>query len=80
LLNGEFNPKKAANTTLNWWIEAERKGYNHIRYIEDLGDFSFLNGQWRRYLPYLEDPDFFEWETSKERIVTSQNTLYTPFP
>jgi len=79
MLNGKFDHKKAANATLNWWIEAERKGYNHIRYIEDLGDFSFLNGQWRRYLPYWEDPDFLEWETSKEHIVTSQNTLYNPF-
>ncbi len=77
--NGKVDHEKAASVTLNWWIEAERKGYNHIRHIEDLGDFSFLKGQWRRYLPYWEDPNFLEWETPKEQIVATHNPLYNPF-
>jgi len=74
MLNGKINYDKAAVDGLNWWTEAKRKGYNHIRDIEDVGDFSFVNGQWQKWIteywldPRWGDPNISEWVESKEPV------------
>jgi KaiC/GvpD/RAD55 family RecA-like ATPase len=44
--NGKLDYDKVVIAGLEWWAEAMRKGYKHIRDIEDVGDFSFINGKW----------------------------------
>jgi len=67
LPDGKLDYKKAVANGLNWWAEAKRRGYKHIREIEDFGDFSFANGQWQKYItdywldPRWEDPNVSEW-------------------
>jgi hypothetical protein len=79
--NGKFDCEKAVNAGLNRWAEAKRKGYKHMRDIEDLGDFSFVNGQWQKYVkdywldPRWDDPDVSEWVESREKV----GVVYTPF-
>jgi len=79
--NGKLDYEKAVNTGLNRWAEAKRKGYKHMRDIEDLGDFSFVNGQWQKYVtdywldPGWGDPDVSEWVESREKV----GIVYTPF-
>ena len=79
--NGKLDPEKAVTTGLNWWAEAKRKGYNHVRDIEDVGDFSFVNGQWQKYVtecwldPRWEDPTVSEWVEVNEPV----GVVYTPF-
>jgi hypothetical protein len=63
------------------WAEAKRKGYKHIRELEDVGDFSFVNGQWQKWItecwldPRWDDPNVSEWVESKG---TGRGT-YDPF-
>ena len=79
--NGKLDCEKAVIAGLNRWAEAKRKGYNHLRDIEDLGDFSFINGQWRKYVmdywhdPRWDDPNVSEWVKSEERV----GVVYDPF-
>jgi len=79
--NGKFDCEKAVNAGLNRWAEAKRKGYKHMRDIEDLGDFSFVNGQWQKYVtdywldPRWDDPDVSEWVESRETV----GIVYDPF-
>ena len=79
--NGKLDYEKAVNAGLNRWAEAKRKGYKHMRDIEDLSDFSFANGQWQKYVtdywldPRWDDPDVSEWVESKETV----GVVYTPF-
>jgi hypothetical protein len=79
--NGKFDPEKAVNDGLNRWAEAKRKGYNHARNIEDVGDFSFLKDQWQPYVtdywldPRWTDPNISEWTDSKEPT----GVVYVPF-
>jgi hypothetical protein len=81
MANGKFDCEKAVNAGLNRWAEAKRKGYKHIRDIEDLGDFSCVNGQWQKYItdywldPRWDDPDVSEWAESREKV----GVVYTPF-
>jgi hypothetical protein len=81
MANGKFDCEKAVNAGLNRWAEAKRKGYKHMRDIEDLGDFSCVNGQWRKYItdywldPRWDDPDVSEWAESREKV----GVVYTPF-
>jgi len=78
--DSEFDKEKAVQAALDFWNEAERKGYKHVRHIEDLGDFSFINGQWQKYVtnywldPIWDDPNVSEWVESKESGVA-----YKPF-
>jgi len=80
--NGKLDCEKAVNTGLNRWAEAKRKGYKHMRDIEDLGDFSFVNGQWQKYVkdywldPRWDDPDVSEWVVESRETV---GVVYTPF-
>jgi hypothetical protein len=79
--NGKLDYEKAVNDGLNRWAEAKRKGYKHMRDIEDLGDFSFVNGQWQKYVkeywldPRWANPNVSEWVESKETV----GVMYTPF-
>jgi len=72
--NGKLDYEKAIIDGLKWWAEAKRKGYKHIRIIEDVGDFSFVNGQWQEYIlhhwldPRWNDPDVSEWVEYKEPL------------
>ena len=79
--NGKLDCEKAVNTGLNRWAEAKRKGYNHVRIIEDVGNFSFINGQWQKYItdywldPRWNDATISEWVESEEQV----GVVYVPF-
>jgi len=79
--NGKFDCEKAVNAGLNRWAEAKRKGYKHKRHIEDVGDFSFVNGQWQKYVkdywldPRWADPNVSEWTEAKGHV----GVVYKPF-
>jgi len=79
--NGKLDYEKAIINGMNWWAEAKKKGFNHVRDIEDLGDFSFINGQWQKYItdywldPRWNDPDISEWGESRETV----GVVYEPF-
>jgi len=79
--NGKLNLEKTVNYTLKIWAEWKRKGYNHIRIIEDVGDFSFVNGQWQKYIkdywlnPRWNDPKVSEWVEFKGPA----GVVYKPF-
>jgi len=81
MLNGKLDYEKAVNAGLNRWAETKRKGYKHMRDIEDLSDFSFVNGQWQKYVkdywldPRWDDPDVSEWVESREKV----GVVYTSF-
>jgi DNA-binding Lrp family transcriptional regulator len=65
--NGKFSPEKVINHALNRWTERKKRGYNHLRIIDDVGDFSFVNGQWQKYVEDYwrdsrwNDPEVSEW-------------------
>jgi hypothetical protein len=79
--NGELDWDKAVKKGLALWAEAKRKGYKHLRDIEDVGDFSFINGQWQKFIadywldPRWSDPNVSEWAVSKESV----GVVYEPF-
>jgi len=79
--NGKLDFKKAADDTIDWWNDVEKKGYEHLRIIEDVGDFSFFDGQWQKYLkdywldPRWNDPAVSKWVEFKESI----GVVYIPF-
>jgi DNA-binding Lrp family transcriptional regulator len=79
--NGKLDFEKVINMGLNWWAEAKRKRFNHVRVIEDVGDFSFVNGQWQKYVkeywldPRWNDPAISEWVEPKE----PRGARYKPF-
>ncbi|NIR86325.1 hypothetical protein GWO13_01650 [Candidatus Bathyarchaeota archaeon] len=79
--NGKLDYEKAVIDNLNWWAEAKKKGYKHVRNIEDVGEFSFANGQWQKYVtdywldPRWDDPNVSEWVESKEPV----GVVYNPF-
>jgi len=81
MLNGKLDNEKAISECLNLWAEAKKKGYKHVRDIEDVGDFSFVNGQWQKWItecwldPRWDDPDVSEWVESRETV----GVVYDPF-
>ena len=60
LPDGKFDKERAIRMEFEARAEAKRKGYKHFRALEDLGDFSFLDGQWQTYIEYWDNP---AWET-----------------
>jgi len=72
--NSKFDKEKAIGRALDDWAEAKKKGFKHVRDLEDLGDFSFINGQWRKYIadywldPRWDDPNVSEWVKSQEAV------------
>jgi DNA-binding Lrp family transcriptional regulator/KaiC/GvpD/RAD55 family RecA-like ATPase len=80
-LNGKLDFEKAVIHGLSFWSEAKSRKYNHARVLQDLGDFSFVNGQWQKYIidywhdPRWEDSEVSEWIESKG----SAGVVYKPF-
>jgi len=72
--DGKFDKERAIRRGLEMRVEAKRKGYKHFRAFEDLGDFSFLDGQWQTYMEYWDDP---RWETPSGPYTEVLD--YTPF-
>jgi hypothetical protein len=56
LPDGNFDKDRAVKKGLHERTKARIKGYEHIRELIDVGDFSFLNGQRKKYLDYWDDP------------------------
>ncbi|MGD8543765.1 MAG: MEDS domain-containing protein [Candidatus Bathyarchaeota archaeon] len=54
--DGKFDKERAFKMEFEARAEAKRKGYKHYRALEDVGDFSFLNGQWQIYTDYWDNP------------------------
>jgi KaiC/GvpD/RAD55 family RecA-like ATPase len=74
MLDGKFDVESAIRRGFELRVEAKRKGYKHFRAFEDLGDFSFLDGQWQTYMEYWDDP---RWETPSDPYRDILD--YTPF-
>jgi len=60
LPNGHLDKEMVIKKGLDRHAEAMNKGYKHIRELDDVGDFSFLNGQWQTYIDLWDDP---RWQT-----------------
>jgi hypothetical protein len=79
--NGKIDFEKAVIHGLSGWAEAKRRGYKHVRDIEDVGDFSFVNGQWQKYVtdywlnPKWGNPNVSEWVKSEGGV----GIVYDPF-
>jgi len=74
LPDGKFDKERAIRMGFDERNEAKRKGYKHYRSLEDLGNFSFLNGQWQTYIDYWDDA---VWETPLSPNIDLLD--YTPF-
>jgi len=72
--DGKFDNEGTIVRALDGWNEAKKKGYKHVRDLEDLGNFSFVDGQWRKYIKdyWLDsrwnDPNVSQWATSREAV------------
>jgi hypothetical protein len=79
--NGKFDSEKAIIHDLDFWSKAKRRKYKHARALGDLGDFSFVNGQWQKYVtdywldPRWNDPKVSEWVELKGPA----GIVYKPF-
>ncbi len=81
--NGKLDFKKAADDSVDWWFDKEKREYKHIRVIQDLGDLSFLDKQRARtqyfkdywFEPRWSNPTVSKWVERKESI----GAVYTPF-
>ncbi|MEM3041861.1 MAG: MEDS domain-containing protein, partial [Nitrososphaerota archaeon] len=79
--DGKLDFERAITNALDRWSWAKKKGYRHTRNVEDLGDFSFITGQWQRWItdywldPRWDDPNVSEWVVSKE----PSGIIYNPF-
>jgi KaiC/GvpD/RAD55 family RecA-like ATPase len=69
--DGNFDKGISIQFLLNRRETAKRKGYN-VREIEDVSDFSFLNGQWQQYVV-----DY--WDNHKWGVPSGVGVLYEPF-
>jgi len=58
LTGGGFDKKKIIRRELELRDEAKRMGYKHFRDLDDVGDLSFLNGQWQKFMDYWDDGDW----------------------
>jgi len=54
--DGKFDKERAIKEGLDRRAEAQKKGYKHYRDFHDVGDFSFLKGQWQIYFDFWDDP------------------------
>jgi len=78
---GKLDYEKAVESGLKQWNWAKSQGYKHARNIEDVGDFSFADGQWQGYVyqywldPRWDDPNVSNWVTSKDPV----GVVYDPF-
>lgn len=67
---GCFDKDRSIQFLLKHRAKAKKQGYK-VREIEDVGDFSFLKGQWQRYLDYWNDP---RWG-----VRSGVGVIYEPF-
>lgn len=74
MAGGEFDKNKLVKKGLDDRAEAKRKGYEHYRSLDDLGDFSFLNGQWPTFIDYWDAPN---WATTSDYDIEILD--YAPF-
>jgi len=72
LPEGKFDKEKVIKRELDERAEAKRKGYKHFRELVDVGNFSFLNGQWQTFIDYWDDP---RWGSKGAGV----GVLYEPF-
>ena len=79
--DGKFDGERAVQMGLDRWAEAKKKGFKHYRDLEDVGDFSFINGQWQKYITaYWRDPRWTDPEVSKWVVRTDlAKAIYEPF-
>jgi len=54
--DGKFDKERAIREGLEERAEAKRRGNKHFRDVDDVGDFSFVKGQWRTYMSLWDDP------------------------
>ena len=57
-VNGEFDKKNTIKRELKLRAEAKKAGYKHFRDLDDVGDLSFLKGQWQTFIDYWDDEDW----------------------
>ncbi len=80
---GKLDFKKAADESVEWWIDKEEKGHKYMRFIEDLGDLSFFDKQGARaqyfneywFEPRWSDPAVSNWVEHNE----SGEVVYSRF-
>jgi len=73
---GNFDKEGPIQFLLNRRTEAKKKGCK-AREIEDVGDFSFLKGQWQLYLEYWND---LRWDDPKfAKLKEPVGQVYKPF-
>jgi hypothetical protein len=58
LTEGRFDCKNVIKKELELRSEAKRAGYKHFRDLDDVGNLSFLRGDWQAYMQYWDDPDW----------------------
>ncbi|MGD8543878.1 MAG: MEDS domain-containing protein, partial [Candidatus Bathyarchaeota archaeon] len=79
--NGKLDFEKDITDLLNFWSEAKRRKYKHVRVLGDMGDFSFVNGQWQKYVkdywldPRWNNPNVSEWV----EVRGPAGIMYKPF-
>ncbi len=83
--NGKLDYKQAVTDGIKWWNETKTNGYKHARGLEDLGDFSFVNGEWQKYItdyyldPRWDDPETSEWVHPDASPQQELGTVMSPF-
>jgi len=83
--NGKLDYEKAVTESIEGYVDAKKKGYKHIRGLEDLGDFSFCNGQWQKFAkeywldPRWDDPNTSEWVLSDVSREQQLGVVMSPF-
>lgn len=56
LRDGRFDYRSVIKKELELRSEAKRAGYKHFRDLDDVGNLSFLKGDWQVYMRYWDDP------------------------
>jgi len=73
LTNGRFDCKNVIENELELRSEAKKAGYKHFRDLDDVGNLSFLRGDWQAFIEYWDDPS---WGIPSG---SGQGVLYEPF-
>jgi hypothetical protein len=76
LPDGKFDKDRLVRESLDVWAKAAQNGYKHTRGIEDVGNLSFLNGNWELYLEYWDHPG---WEDPRWALPGQLGVVYKPF-
>ena len=71
--DGKFNKEEAIRRGVEEREEAKKKGFKHFRELDDIGDLSFLKGQWQTFIDAWDDSGWGLPEGSGVGI------LYEPF-